>query len=164
MDPLSVISGIVALISVYKLGFVLGRKDGRSADQIASQERVVADLRSVLGRITIKDLVCIPPILKSTQQVKVAYQIENQNAFSMECWLGLSILDGENREHWDASQDKALVIFGGTREYQRYLTVPENISPGKVRVIGQIWLGETSNPTRSLVIARFERDNVTLTY
>jgi hypothetical protein len=95
-----------------------------------------------------------PKAVARGHRITIRYEIECSENVSRGIWLGASFLD-ENTGKFihNTSEDKAVSLREGKQSYERFLTIPKDVSLGKHTVGTNIWRGLAGNSTKSKRIA-----------
>ena len=125
----------------------------------ASEDEIFANrLQQVLGSVRIEALECDSKEVFTGQSLTITLSITCALACPVEVWIGASLVDKSEDEYYDTSQDKLVTVEPGKNTYHRSLTVPANVASGEYSLRCAVWLGQQSNPERSMQLHSTELD------
>ena len=85
--------------------------------------------------------------------LKIRYEIVSSEDVSEGVWLGASLGDGKGKYFSNARQDKPITLLKGPHEYDRDLTIPVDVLPGRYKLGANVWYGVLANGSKSVIIA-----------
>jgi hypothetical protein len=154
MTKIEAVGLLVALITLFETGYLLGTSRARRQRAAAEDELIANRLKEVLGSVRIRKMNCESPTVIPGQTFPIALTVTSAAACVLEVWIGASLVHHSGTEHYDTTQDKPVMLEPGTKTYHRALTVPPDVAGGDYSLVVAVWLGKAGNPDHSIRLDR----------
>lgn len=154
MTTIEAVGLVAGLITLFETGYLVGSHRRRKQIAAAQDEYVAKRLRQVLGAVHIRKLECSSYSVAPGRTFSIALKTASEAACALEVWIGASLVHHTGREHYDASQDKPVMLEPGSNTYHRALTVPLEVPSGDYALVVAVWLGKPGNPDHSVRLDR----------
>src|SRR5215213_2295736 len=158
MTNSEVIGLVASVIAIFEAGYVIGAYITNKRLNASEDELIANKIRRILSAVRIKKVEFDSKELFTGQSIPMSLIIASEIASPTEVWIGASLVDHSDGEYYDTSQDKLVMLEPGTKTYHRSLTVPSNVISGEYSLYCAVWLGQLSNPERSIKLDKGKRE------
>ena len=148
---LGIITSILTICGwILNFTYSLGEKKGKKY----AYENIIEYLDELKSGVQIVSVQCTPTELIPGETGRINLKIQNSTQYGCDLWIGASVLDADNKEFFNPSQDRTISLTPNALTYTtRVLSFPGDTKCGIYDLNINLWFGRRSDPSQSTIIA-----------